>query len=75
MKACFPLFIVLTFALVAPSAYAYGDPTGGSLFQTLGPLLAVVWGLWMILANNIRRLIAKARLKLRGDAKHEQELS
>jgi len=45
--------------MVALPAYAYGDPTGGMLFQWLTPILAMIWGLWMILANSIRRGTAK----------------
>lgn len=53
--------------LVATSpAYAYGDPSGGTLFQVLMPLLATIWGVWLILAGTIRRNLSKLLNKLRG---------
>ena len=52
--------------LVAVPVYAYGDPTGGMLFQILTPLLAVIWGLWMILANRIRRYTTSFVRKFRN---------
>jgi ABC-type Co2+ transport system permease subunit len=69
------LFAIMTFLLFALPAYAYGDPTGGSLFQTLGPLLAILWGFWMILANSIRRLLINIRRRLRGGTEPEQPVS
>lgn len=53
--------------LAKPSyALAYGDPTGGFLFQTLTPLAAVLWGAWMIFAGNIRKSFRKAIYRIRG---------
>jgi len=49
---------LLSLIVAAPSpAYAYGDPTGGQLFQILAPLLAVIWGAWLIFANNVRKRV------------------
>ena len=52
--------------------YAYGDPSGGTLFQVLMPVLAALWGMWLIFANNIRRrgsnLLRKWRGKPEADA-------
>lgn len=57
------LFIVGLFVL---PAYAYGDPTGGMLFQILMPTLAAIWGMWMILANNLRKRVTRLVRRLRG---------
>lgn len=59
------VFLVLAL-LVASPAYAYGDPTGGSFFQILMPMLAAVWATWMILANRIRSGLTALYRKLRG---------
>jgi hypothetical protein len=48
------IIIVLLFLPVIP-CYAYGDPTGGALFQVLLPALAVFWGMLLIFANKLRR--------------------
>lgn len=53
-------------ALKSPAhAMAYGDPSGGLLFQMLTPLVAVLWGAWLIFAGGVRkrvgRLIARFR--------------
>lgn len=40
-------------------AFAYGDPSGGLLFQVLTPLLAVLWGGWLILAGRVRKGVSK----------------
>lgn len=66
MNARFLVSVFLVFLLFALPAYAYGDPTGGMLFRTLGPMLAMLWGLWLILANSIRRRIADLVRKFRG---------
>jgi len=46
--------------------YAYGDPSGGMLFQVLMPLLAAIWGIWMIFANRVRRRARILLRKMRG---------
>jgi hypothetical protein len=60
------LIFVLLMLIVALPAYAYGDPTGGMLFQMLTPILAMIWGLWMIFANSVRRSTAKLVRKFRS---------
>jgi hypothetical protein len=65
MKTRF-LIAIFLMLIVALPAYAYGDPSGGMLFQMLTPLLAMVWGLWMILANSIRRGTANFIRKFRN---------
>jgi len=59
------LGVVVCVLLVIP-AHAYGDPTGGVLFRSLAPMLALLWGMWMILANTVRRWAANVVRKLRG---------
>ena len=59
------LGLILLLCLPLP-AYAYGDPTGGALFQILGPILALAWGAWMIFANGVRRRVSNLIHKLRG---------
>jgi hypothetical protein len=59
------LFTIPFFLLGIP-AYAYGDPTGGTLFQVLLPMLAAVWAMFLIFANRIRRGISAVVGKLRG---------
>ena len=47
-------------ALKLPAhAMAYGDPSGGFLFQMLTPLAAVLWGGWLIFAGGVRKRIEK----------------
>jgi hypothetical protein len=60
------VWIVLSFFLVGMPVFAYGDPTGGTLFQVLMPTLAAIWATWMIFANRVRQLFATAYRKLRG---------
>jgi hypothetical protein len=57
--------MVFVFLGVLP-CYAYGDPSGGALFQILMPVLAAVWGVWLIFANSIRRRGANLLRKWRG---------
>jgi hypothetical protein len=64
------LFLSLFFLLGIP-AYAYGDPTGGTLFQILMPMLAAIWATWMIFANRVRRGIVNMIRKLRGSESDE----
>jgi len=65
MKTRLLIFVFLMLMIALP-AYAYGDPTGGMLFQILTPILAMIWGLWMILANSIRRGTANFIRKFRN---------
>jgi hypothetical protein len=63
------LVLLLLTVLAAPlPAFAYGDPSGGLLFQTLTPLLAILWGAWMIFANRVRQGVRKAIVRIRGVA-------
>jgi hypothetical protein len=55
-----------SFFLVGIPAYAYGDPTGGTLFQVLLPMLAAVWAMFLIFANRIRRAVTGLVAKFRG---------
>jgi hypothetical protein len=56
----FSLFVILTLLLAAPArAFAYGDPSGGYLFQVLTPLAAMLWGGWLIFAGAIRKKLGK----------------
>jgi hypothetical protein len=59
------VFVTL-FMLLGIPAYAYGDPSGGTLFQILMPMLAAIWATWMIFANRIRRTVGGFMRKLRG---------
>jgi hypothetical protein len=63
--------IVALLMLVGVPAYAYADPTGGTLFQVLMPMLAAIWATWMILANRVRRGVAGLMRKLRGPERDE----
>ncbi len=69
--------MVFMFLGVLP-CYAYGDPTGGALFQILMPVLAAVWGMWLIFANKLRRwgsnLLHRSGLKPEEDASLAQDL-
>jgi len=65
------LFTIPFFLLGLP-AYAYGDPTGGTFFQVLLPMLAAVWAMFLIFANRIRRGISRLFGKLRGVKPEEQ---
>jgi hypothetical protein len=61
------LLVVMVFVLLAVvPCYAYGDPSGGTLFQVLMPVLAAIWGMWMIFANNLRRRGSNLLRKWRG---------
>jgi len=57
---------VTLFMLIGLPAYAYGDPTGGALFQVLLPILAAVWGMWLIFARKLRNGLGKIVRKLSG---------
>lgn len=66
MNIRFLVSVFLVFLLFVLPAYAYGDPSGGMLFRMLGPMLAMLWGLWVILANSVRRRIADLVSKFRN---------
>jgi hypothetical protein len=53
------LFLLVLSLLVPARAYAYGDPSGGFLFQVLTPILAALWGAGMILATMLRKRLSK----------------
>jgi hypothetical protein len=74
MSRCQIAFFATAFFLLGVPAYAYGDPTGGTLFQVLLPMLAAVWAMFLIFANRIRRAIRGLLAKLRG-SKPEQMAS
>ena len=71
MNRGYLVLIVTLFTLVGIPAYAYADPTGGTLFQVLMPMLAAIWATWMILANRVRRGVAGLMRKLRGSEPDE----
>ena len=61
------VFVVMLFTLFgAMPAYAYGDPSGGTLFQILMPLLAAMWATWLIFANRVRRTVVGFIRKFRA---------
>jgi Na+/proline symporter len=60
------VFFVSLFMLLGVPAYGYADPSGGTLFQILMPMLAAIWATWMIFANRIRRGLADFMRKVRG---------
>ena len=68
------VFFTTAFFLLGIPAYAYGDPTGGTFFQVLIPMLAAVWAMFLIFAHRIRRVLAGFTAKLRG-SKSEQPAS
>jgi len=56
---------LVLFLLLGVPAYAYADPSGGTLFQILMPMLAAIWGIWMIFANKLLRGVGSLLRKLR----------
>ncbi|HEX3106781.1 MAG TPA: hypothetical protein VHQ22_20260 [Terriglobales bacterium] len=66
------ILFTIPFFLVGIPAYAYGDPTGGTLFSVLLPMLAAVWAMFLIFANRIRRGISGLFGKLRRSKPEEQ---
>jgi len=66
------ILCTIPFFLLGIPAYAYGDPTGGTLFSVLLPMLAAVWAMFLIFANRIRRGISGLLGKLRGSKSQEQ---
>jgi hypothetical protein len=65
------VIVVMLFLSAGVPAHAYGDPTGGTLFQVLMPALAALWAAWMIFANRVRRGLTSMYRKLRGEASEE----
>lgn len=63
--------VVVLFLLMALPAYAYADPSGGTLFRMLMPALGALWAMWMILASRIRNGVTALYRKLRGDETEE----
>ena len=63
--------VAMLFLVAGVPAHAYGDPTGGTLFQVLMPLLAGMWAMWMIFANRVRRGFSLLYRKLRGTEPEE----
>jgi hypothetical protein len=67
-----PLFVFLLLVLVVPApAFAYGDPSGGFLFQVLTPIVAALWGAWMAFAHNITKRLANVIGRMRGETPAE----
>ena len=67
MRARSPWLVLLCLIVLSSlPAYAYADPSGGMLFQVLMPMLAAIWGMWMIFAHNIRRRVSNLIRKFRG---------
>jgi hypothetical protein len=60
------MVVVTLFLLAGIPAHAYGDPSGGTLFQVLMPALAALWGMWMIFANRARKGLSHLYHWLRG---------
>jgi hypothetical protein len=58
--------VAILFLLAAIPANAYGDPSGGTLFQVLMPALAGFWAVWMIFANRVRKGVSLLYRKMRG---------
>lgn len=65
------VFFVTLFFLLGVPAYAYGDPTGGSLLPFLLSMLAAVWAMFLIFASRIRRWVARSMAKVRGSEPDE----
>jgi hypothetical protein len=61
------LFLPLCLFIASP-AFAYGDPSGGFLFQILTPFVALLWGFWLIFAGAIRKGVRSAIRRIRRDA-------
>lgn len=57
--------MLVLFFLMGVPAFAYADPSGGTLFQILMPALAAIWATWLIFANRVRRLWSACLRKLR----------
>jgi hypothetical protein len=63
--------VVMFFLLAGVPAHAYGDPSGGTLFQILMPALAALWAMWMIFANRVRSGLSALYRKLRRTESEE----
>jgi hypothetical protein len=66
MNRCDLAVVVILFLFAAIPAHAYGDPSGGTLFQLLMPALAGLWAMWMIFANAVRKRLSLLYRRLRG---------
>lgn len=64
-RARLTVFLLLVVLSGLP-AHAYADPSGGTLFQVLMPMLAALWATWMIFANRIRNVFTSLYRKVRG---------
>lgn len=65
MNRCLLVVVVSGFMLLGVPCYAYADPSGGTLFQILMPMLAAIWGMWMIFAGKVRRFMTGLLRKLK----------
>jgi hypothetical protein len=71
MRIRYFIVVAILFLLAGIPAYAYGDPSGGTLFQVLMPALAGLWAMWMIFANHVRKALARVYRKLRPSESEE----
>jgi hypothetical protein len=63
----FSLFVFLLLVLAVPApAFAYGDPSGGFLFQVLTPIVALLWGAWLAFAHNFHKFVSRVINRWRG---------
>jgi hypothetical protein len=68
----FFLFGLFLLIIAMPAhAFAYGDPSGGFLFQVLTPIVALIWGVWLAFAHSIHKFAAKIIAKVRGTTPEE----
>jgi len=65
------LFLVWLILAVCSPVHAYGDPSGGGVFQILTPILATLWAMWMILAGGIVRRFSKFVRRVRRTHFHK----
>jgi hypothetical protein len=65
------IVVAILFLLAGTPAHAYGDPSGGTLFQVLMPALAGLWAMWMIFANRVRKSLFRLYRKLRPSENEE----
>jgi len=65
------LFLVWLILAVCSPVHAYGDPSGGGLFQILTPILAALWAMWLILAGGIVRRFSKVVTRVRRAHLHK----
>ena len=64
-KVSLVVFLALVISAPLP-AFAYGDPSGGFLFQVLTPIVALLWGVWLVFAHNVHKLVSRIINKWRG---------